>query len=126
MSERGDILVVENDDEIRALLTEALGEEGYTVRSTSNRSGMHLALDAHSPDLLICDVDLDRDSGPSVIDDVCAAYGATMPMMLMTTNMWTARSLARQGLTFCLLKPFDLDELFTSVSRQMHSPSPEC
>jgi DNA-binding NtrC family response regulator len=116
MSRLGDILVVENDDMIRGLLTETLGEEGYTVRSASDRTGMHLALTTQLPDLLICDVDLDCGPSPTLIDDVRAIHGAAVPMVLMTTSVWAARSLARQGLTFCLLKPYDLDNLLSSVA----------
>jgi len=121
MARLGDILVVENDDLIRALLTETLGEEGYTVRSASDRTGMQSALVAQPPDLLICDVDLDHGPGSTLIDDVHALRGAAVPMLLLTTDVWTARSLARQGLTFCLLKPFGLADLLTSVA--MHIPS---
>jgi DNA-binding NtrC family response regulator len=106
------------------LLTETLSEEGYAVRSASDRMGMHRALNIQPPDLLLCNFDLDRGPGPSLIHDVHAFHSATVPMVLLTTNVWTARSLARQGLTFCLLKPFDLDDLLSSVARNMHSPGP--
>jgi DNA-binding response OmpR family regulator len=121
MARLGDILVVENDDLIRDLLTETLGEEGYTVRSARNRAGMHRALATQPPDLLICDVDLDRGPSPTLIDDVRALHDAVVPMLLLTTNAWAARSLARQGLTFCLLKPFDLSDLLTSVATHIHT-----
>jgi two-component system, OmpR family, response regulator len=116
----GNILVVEDDDSIRTLLVETFEDEGYTVRSASDRMGMHMALDTQPPDLLICDVDLDRGVDPTLIDDVRATHGAAMPLLLLTTNVWAARSLARQGLTFCLLKPFHLEELLTSVASLIH------
>src|SRR5215207_9273208 len=103
MSSIGDILVVENDDLIRTLLAETLGEEGYTVRSASDRTGMHLALATQPPDLLICDVDLDRGPDPALIDDVRTARGVPVPLLLLTTNGWMARSLTRQSRIFCLL-----------------------
>jgi len=121
----GNILVVEDDDLIRALLVETLGEEGYSVRSACDRMAMRMALAIELPDLVICDVDLDRGPGTTLIDEVCAAHGAAVPLLLLTTNVWTARSLARQGLTFCLLKPFQLDDLLTSVATQIR-PSERC
>jgi len=121
----GNILVVEDDDLIRALLAETLMDEGYTVRSVSDRMGMRMALATEPPDLLICDVDLDRGPEASLIDDVRAIHGATVPLLLMTTNVWAARSLARQGLTFCLLKPFQLDDLLTSVATHIR-PCEHC
>jgi DNA-binding response OmpR family regulator len=126
MAGMGNILVVENDDLIRALLSETLEEEGYTVRSTNDRTGMHMSLDTQPPDLLICDVDLDRGPDPTLVDDVRATRGAAVPLLLMTTNVWTARSLARQGLTFFLLKPFYLDELLTSVAMHIRSQAQVC
>jgi two-component system response regulator MprA len=113
---REDILIVENDDLIRALLVETLTEEGYAVRSASNREDMRTALAARPPALLICDVDLDRGPAPTVIDDVYSTSSVPVPLLLMTTNVWSARSLARQGLAFCLLKPFQLDDLLASVA----------
>jgi DNA-binding response OmpR family regulator len=112
----GHILLVEDDDLIRALLTETLAEEGYAVRSVSNRVDMHKELAAQPPALLICDVDLDRGSDSALIDDMHAASSVPIPLLLMTTDDWTARSLARQGLIFCLLKPFNLDDLLASVA----------
>ena len=119
---REDILIVENDDPIRALLVETLEEEGYAVRSASNRAAMRRALADQPPALLICDVDLDRGPDPTLIDDIHNATSAPVPLLLMTTNVWTARSLARQGLTFCLLKPFQLDDLLASVAVYIRSP----
>jgi DNA-binding NtrC family response regulator len=77
---------------------------------------MRLALDTQPPDLLICDVDLDREPDTTLVDDIRATRSAVVPLLLMTTNVWTARSLARQGLLFCLLKPFDLTDLLTLVA----------
>jgi DNA-binding response OmpR family regulator len=124
MARLGDILVVENDDLIRDLLTETLGEEGYTVRSARDRTGMHRALAAQPPDLLICDVDLDRGPGLTLINDVRAACGAAVPLVLMTTSTWIAQNLARQGFTFCLLKPFHLNDLLTSVAMHIRTHAP--
>jgi DNA-binding response OmpR family regulator len=126
MARQGDILVVENDDQIRDLLTETLGEEGYTVRSTRDRTGMHRALAAQPPDLLICDVDLDGGPGSTLIDDVYALRGAAVPLLLLTTSTWIAQSLAWQGFTFCLLKPFHLNDLLTSVAMHIRTPRPWC
>ena len=124
MSSKGDILVVEHDNLICALLTETLGEQGYTVRSARDRTGMHRALATQLPDLLICDVDLDRGPGLTLINDVRAACGAAVPLVLMTTSTWIAQSLARQGFTFCLLKPFHLNDLLASVAMhiRVHAP----
>jgi DNA-binding response OmpR family regulator len=120
----GDILLVENDDQIRAIIAETLEEEGYTVRSASDRAAMQLALATQPPDLLIGDVDLDCGPSTALIDDMRAIHGAAVPLVFLTTDVWTARSLARQGLTFCLLKPFALDDLLASVAIHMRSNVP--
>jgi two-component system, OmpR family, response regulator len=124
MSSLGDILLVENDDQIRTFLAETLGEEGYTVRSASDRTAMHLALATQLPNLVLCDIDLDRGPSPALIDDMRAIHGAAVPLVFLTTDLWTAQSLAGQGLTCCLLKPFDLDDLLTSVATHIRSYVP--
>jgi DNA-binding response OmpR family regulator len=122
MSHKGTILVVENDDQIRAIITETLNEEGYTVRSVSDRQAMYSVLDTHQPDLLICDLDLDCGPGLTLINDMRAIRTAAVPLMVMTTSSWIAQSLARQGFTFCLLKPFHLNDLLSSVAMNIRSP----
>jgi len=124
MSRQGSLLVVENDDLIRDLLAEALALEGYAVRSASDRTTMHAALTAQAPDLVIYDVDLDRGPDSTLMDDVRATYDRAVPILLLTTNGWTARSLARQGLIFCLLKPFQVDDLFAYVAEQISTNMP--
>src|SRR4051812_17800763 len=119
----GNILVVENDDPIRDLLAEALAMEGYGVQSVSDRTALHAAFAAQSPDLLIYDADLDRGSERPIMDDV-RAYDRVVPVLLLTTNVWTARSLARQNLAFCLLKPFQLDDLFACVAQLIDPAGP--
>jgi DNA-binding NtrC family response regulator len=76
---------------------------------------------AQVPDLLIYDVDLDCGPDPTLSHEVRTIVDSAIPTIVMTTNVWTARSLARQGVNFCLLKPFDLDELFTCVARYIGS-----
>jgi DNA-binding response OmpR family regulator len=122
MLHKGTILVVENNDEIRAIIIETLEEEGYTVRSASNRKAMYRALDTQRPDLLICDLDLDGGPGFTLINDMRAIRTPAVPLMVMTTSRWIAQSLARQGFTCCLLKPFHLNDLLTGVATHIHSP----
>jgi CheY-like chemotaxis protein len=112
------------EDLIRAIITETLGEEGYTLRSASDWTAMHLALAAQLPNIVICDIDLDHGPSPGLIDDMRAIHGAAMPLVFLTTNLWTARSLAEQGLTCYLLKPFDLNDLLTSVATHIRSHDP--
>jgi DNA-binding response OmpR family regulator len=52
MSSKRHILVVENHDPLRRLLAEMLDEEGYTVRSASDRTDMRRALNTQTPNLL--------------------------------------------------------------------------
>jgi DNA-binding response OmpR family regulator len=119
-----DILVIENNDQIRAIITETLDEEGYTVRGVSDRTAMYRALDSHPPDLLICDLDLDCGPGLTLITDIRAIRAAAVQLILLTTSTWIAQSLARDGYTFCLLKPFDLSDLLVNVAMSIHSPVP--
>jgi DNA-binding response OmpR family regulator len=121
MSSLGNILVVENNDEIRAFITETLDEEGYTVRSASDREAMYSALDTQQPDLLICDLDFDRGPDLTLIDDLRALRAAAVPLIVMTTNTWISQSLARQGFTYCLLKPFHFNDLLTCVATHIRS-----
>jgi DNA-binding response OmpR family regulator len=118
------ILVVENDDLIRDFLAEALGLDGYTVQTVADRTSMHAALATQLPNLMIYDLDLDHTTDLPIVDDMRDTRGQGVPMILLTTNEQTARSLPRQNSISYLLKPFDLDDLFGYIAQHIGSAGP--
>ncbi|MFN9757466.1 MAG: response regulator, partial [Planctomycetota bacterium] len=58
MSAAPAILLVEDDDSLRHVLTRELQRAGFTVHSLRDGSGVIAALDKHDPDAVVLDLNL--------------------------------------------------------------------
>ncbi|MEA2703351.1 MAG: hypothetical protein QOD63_1296, partial [Actinomycetota bacterium] len=67
---RGRILVVDDDADVRALLTRYLQIEGYEVDQAADAHGVYQALKDTPPDLMLLDVMLSPDNGLDVLAQV--------------------------------------------------------
>jgi two-component system, OmpR family, response regulator MprA len=109
------ILVVEDDTQVRSLLTRSLTYEGYQVESVASGREAIQKVDAAAPDLVLLDLMLPDVDGL----EVCRHLRATteLPVLMLTAR----RSLADKvdgfdsGADDYLVKPFALDELLVRV-----------
>lgn len=60
------ILVVDDDSELRTLISDFLSGHGYRVRTAANATEMQQAMEEHAPDLLILDVMMPGEDGLSI------------------------------------------------------------
>jgi two-component system response regulator VicR len=121
MSNAGDILIVDDDQPIVEFMTEALAEEGYSVRSAYNVAN---ALDAtleRLPDLIIMDLHMPGKTGDVFVRDLRRDGRSDLPVILMTADTASARALETEGIAYCLLKPFDLDDLLSCVAKYIRT-----
>jgi two-component system response regulator MprA len=105
------VLVVEDDGELRSLLTRGLGEEGFEVAAAGDGSGA-LAHALDEVDALVIDVGLPDADGR----DVCQALrarGCPAPVLFLTARDALTDRLAgfSAGGDDYLTKPFHFDEL---------------
>jgi DNA-binding response OmpR family regulator len=117
MAALGTILVVEDDRMIAEVISELLGDEGYTVRLAHTGEAALAAMQAERPDLVILDYHLPDMSGMEVAQTARAQGLETMPMVLMSA---THPQHIRQEIgTFAayVFKPFDAGELLDCVAR---------
>jgi len=117
MSNAGDILIVDDDQPIVDFITEALSDEGYTVRSAFSVASALDATAAQLPDLIIMDLHMPGKTGDVFVRDLRRDGHADLPVILMTADAVSARALETEGIAFCLLKPFDLDDLIDCVEK---------
>jgi two-component system, NtrC family, nitrogen regulation response regulator NtrX len=115
----GDILIIEDDTPISDFIAEVLEDEGYTVRSAHDRAAALTILANHLPNLILCDLHLPGVSSLTLIDDIRSAAGTAVPLVVMTADVQAARQLDMQGIAFCLLKPFSLEDLVSCVTTHM-------
>ncbi len=120
-SERGRLLIVDDDQKVRELLVDLVAGEGYEVASASDgAAGLELAI-SFSPDLIISDVVMPRLDGLGLCRQLkLDTRTATIPVMLVsgTRNSFDD---SLHGLTAgaddYLDLPFRHEELFVKVAR---------
>jgi two-component system NtrC family sensor kinase len=119
------ILVVDDNKEIVAALTDVLKTQGYQVLSAlDGRRGLHVALDKH-PDLILLDWNLPELSGLQVLQAL-RDRGNTAPVVLMT--IYGSENVAvqafRLGIRDYIPKPLRIPETLaaTAVNGVDHPP----
>jgi CheY-like chemotaxis protein len=115
---RETILLVEDEDEVRALAREVLERQGYTVLEASDglRALRHLETEADRIDLVLTDVVMPRMSGRELVDRV-RAIRAEMRVLYMSG--YTEDAIVRHGVrdssAVLLGKPFAPADLLGKV-----------
>lgn len=113
------ILVIEDNNETRECLVELLAMEGFGVKSAEGGAKAFAILVNHTPDLIICDINMPEVDGFEVFRRL-QAYENTriIPFMFSTTkseskDIQKAKDL---GISNYLIKPFDGVELMNSIN----------
>ena len=119
------ILVVEDDDAIRELVTEILREDGYQVREASNGVEALEQLERDRPDLIVLDLMMPVMDGWAFVEE-CRTKPECGDVPIVVTSAshdlpHTAELLRSFGVRTCLSKPFDVDGLLALVER--YAPS---
>ena len=117
MQPTGSILVIDRESAIVELLVEILTDAGYIAYMTPDGAGARVAIARHRPALILLDVGRPGMCGVELIAHVRAADPAMIPIVVMTTAPRDAGSLLVLGVSECLARPFDLDELLACVAR---------
>ena len=117
MSNAGDILIVDDDQPIVDFISEALADEGYTIRSAFSVASALDATAARLPDLIIMDLHMPGTTGDVFVRDLRRDARTDVPVVLMTADSVSAKALEAEGIALCLLKPFDLDDLLACVAK---------
>ncbi len=117
---RARVLLAEDDDELRWLLTDVLKAEGHEVVAVSDGSALlaHLGPSllvgrrGAPPDIIITDIRMPGASGLQVLEKVRARSG-DLPVVLITAfgDADTKRQADALGATALLNKPLDIDQL---------------
>ncbi len=120
-SSKQTILVVEDEDAVRAVCVEALQEVGYTIFEASSGKQALLELERHpAVDLLFSDVVMPGMSGP----DLASAARAIQPQLkVLFTTGYARNAVIHNGIldpgVMLLPKPFTLNQLFSKVGEAL-------
>ncbi|HYY90040.1 MAG TPA: response regulator [Chloroflexota bacterium] len=120
-----EVLVVEDDPWIRALLTDLLAAEGFEVEQASNGpSAIRLANEQH-PDLVLLDLAMPEMSGTQVLRKLKADHDTDkVPVIVVsayTRHLGSDDARLADGI---IEKPFDLEDLLAWVKRLTHGERP--
>lgn len=106
------ILIVDDDASISRMLQDLLIGEGYAVVSANNgREGLR-AVEAHSIDGILLDLEMPVMDGWTMLDEL-RWRNDDVPVIVMSGGVPAAsmRGLMREGAQGFLMKPFQLEEL---------------
>jgi CheY-like chemotaxis protein len=113
------VLVVEDDQDLAALLAMLLEGESYEVDVAGNGREALDRVAATLPDLILLDMKMPVMSGPEFAREFRARYGAAAPIVVVTAAADARRRAAEIAAEGWLGKPFDPDALLAAVGAQL-------
>ena len=115
-----DILVVDDEDDIRELVCGVLGDEGYDTRSAANSDATIEAIAVRRPSLVLLDVYLkgSRLDGLELLDEI-KRRDPSIPVLVISGHgsLDTAVAAIRKGAADFIEKPFQAERLLLQVER---------
>jgi len=119
-----DILIVDDERDIRELISDILKDEGYTTRLAGNSDDCMTEVNAAPPALMILDIWL-KDSQMDGIDILKTVKrdNPDIPVVIISGhgNIEIAVAAIKQGAYDFIEKPFNIDQLMVVVSRAMET-----
>ncbi len=120
----GDILITDDERDIRELISDILKDEGYTTRLASNSDECMAAINAEPPSLMILDIWL-KDSRMDGIDILKTVKrdNPDVPVVIISGhgNIEIAVAAIKQGAYDFIEKPFNIDQLLVVIARAMEA-----
>ncbi len=116
----GSVLVVEDDQDLSALLELVLADAGYGVRVAGDGRAALRCVEEAMPGVILLDMRMPVMNGWEFAREFRARYGRACPVVVVTAAE-NARLRAEEiGADGWLAKPFDLDAVLEMVERQLH------
>ncbi|MBV0892016.1 sigma-54 dependent transcriptional regulator [Paracoccus sp. Z118] len=119
-----DILIVDDERDIRELIADILQDEGFATRTAANSDEALAAVNAAEPGLMILDIWL-KDSRMDGLDILKHAKtnNPDVPVVIISGhgNIEIAVAAIRQGAYDFIEKPFNIDQLLVVIRRAMET-----
>jgi DNA-binding response OmpR family regulator len=109
------ILLVEDEDDIRAALAILLADEGYEVLAAPDGFDGLASLDGVEPDVIILDWSMPVIDGRRFIRALREEWKLNTPVLVITAGRASREEALSAGADDFLAKPFDLDDLLVKV-----------
>ena len=119
-----DILIVDDERDIRELVADILGDEGFKTRTAANADEALAAIKAEEPALMILDIWLkdSRMDGIDILKQV-KRNNPSVPVVIISGhgNIEIAVAAIKQGAYDFIEKPFNIDQLMVVITRAMET-----
>ena len=120
----GDVLVVDDEADIRELVAAILQDDGYQVRTAKDSETALAAIRARKPSLVVLDIWMSGGGMDGLeLLDVAKALDAELPIIMISGhgNIEMAVSAIKRGAYDFLEKPFKSDRLLLLVERALEA-----
>jgi DNA-binding response OmpR family regulator len=121
------ILIVDDDEEIRLLMTEIFDRAGYSATAVSSAEAALECLESLAPDCVLLDVQLPGVSGYEACVQMREISGDDLPIIFLSgTKMDSLDRTAgiMMGADDYVVKPVSIDELLARVRRSIRQVTP--
>lgn len=118
-SDKGAILIIDDDADVRAAIRDTLADEGYQVAEAGGGFEALSYLNTHPPPaLILLDWNMAPMNAPQFMEQFCKQPKFShVPVVLITADAQANRKVKTGGYHSFLRKPMDLDLLFSVVTQ---------
>ena len=120
----GDILIVDDEKDIRELVSDILIDEGYTTQLAANSEDTFKSIEKSKPKLIILDIWLKESQldGIDILKQV-KLNNPDIPVVIISGhgNIEIAVAAIKQGAYDFIEKPFNIDQLTVVIARAMET-----
>lgn len=119
------ILVVDDELGIRALLSDILSDEGHSVELAENAAQARIARERGRPDLVLLDIWMPDVDGVTLLKEWGSTGALSMPVIMMSGHgtIDTAVEAIKFGAMAFLEKPITLQKLLRAVEQGLAKPA---
>jgi two-component system nitrogen regulation response regulator NtrX len=119
-----DILIVDDEADIRMLIAGVLGDEGFTTREAANSDEALALLRQRCPSLIVLDIWLQNSAldGMQILEVIQESY-PDVPVVMISGhgNIETAVNAIKRGAFDFIEKPFKADRLLVTIERALEN-----
>lgn len=123
---KAEILIIDDEAQIRKLLEITLQSNNYTVNQAENAKKGMITAENHPPDMIILDIGLPDEDGQSVLQKLREWYTSPILILSVRNNEEDIIKALDNGANDYLVKPFRTGELLARIrSALRHSAADE-
>src|ERR1044071_5995742 len=122
---RAEILIIDDEAQIRKLLEITLQSNNYTVNQAENAKNGLITAENHPPDMIILDIGLPDEDGQSVLQKLREWYTNPVLILSVKNNEEDIIKALDNGANDYLVKPFRTGELLARIRSALRNSAAE-